>query len=213
MNLYRKYILSLLITWLPAFAFSQTALKPMTDTVAFKKGLEQFSKTTSSIQNDFVQEKKLKMLNDKVVSKGLLYFKKEDKLRWEYSEPFSYIIALNNGKVMLKDEGKVSSYDANANKLFLELNDILITCINGNIFQSKKFSFHFLETEKNNVAEMTPLNSAMKNFLSKIILYFDKSDFTVTKVEMMEPSQNSTVIVFKNKKLNADIPEKLFILN
>ena len=141
------------------------------------------------------------------------YFKKENKLRWEYNEPFSYIIALNNGKVMLKDEGKVTSYEANANKLFMELNNILVTCINGDIFQSKKFSFRFLETEKYNVAAMTPLDPAMKNFIDRIILYFDKNDFTVSKVEMMEPSENTTVIVFKNKKLNGDIPEKYFILN
>ena len=212
MNLFKKYFLFLSALFLPALSGAQ-GLKPMTDTSAFISGLDQFSKSTQTIQGDFVQEKKLKMLNDKVISKGQLYFKKENKLRWEYDEPFSYIIALNNGKVMMKDEGKVTSYDANANKLFLELNDILITCINGNIFRSKKFAFRFLETDKSNVAEMTPLNSAMKNFIDKIVLYFDKTDFTVSKVEMMEPSQNSTIIFFKNKKLNADIPEKYFILN
>jgi outer membrane lipoprotein-sorting protein len=202
----------ILVVLLPLQAFSQAAFRPMTDTVAFKKGLEQFSENTSSIESEFVQEKKLKMLNDKVISKGRLFFKKPDKLRWEYDEPYSYIIALNNGKVMLKDEGKLTTYDAASNKLFLELNDILVTCINGNILQSKKFSFHFLETDKNKVAEMTPLNSAMKKFIEKIVLYFD-SDYSVSKVEMEEPSHNSTVIFFKNKKLNADIPEKFFILN
>ena len=212
MNPYR-YLFIFLCMVFPALVFAQEGMKPMTDTIAFKKGLEQFSKVTNSIQSDFIQEKKLKMLNDKVTSKGLLYFKKENKLRWEYAEPYSYIIALNNGKVMLKDEGKVTTYDANANKLFLELNDILVTCINGNIFQSKKFSFRFFENEKNNIAELTPVNSAMKNFIDKIILYFDKTDFTVSKVDMVEPSQNTTMILFRNKKLNAEIPEKYFILN
>ncbi|CAN5386515.1 hypothetical protein BH11BAC1_BH11BAC1_04800 [soil metagenome] len=213
MKLHRHCLINLLIAVLPVFAFAQAAMTPMVDTVSFKIGLEQFSKVTNSIQSEFVQEKKLKMLNDKVTSKGLLYFKKENKLRWEYSEPFSYIITLNNGKVMLKDEGKVTSYDANANKLFLELNDILVTCINGNIFQSKKFSFKFLESEKYNAAELIPVNSSMRKFIDKIILYFDKKDFTVTKVEMLEPSENSTTILFRNKKLNTDIPEKYFILN
>ena len=152
------------------------------------------------------------MLNDKVISNGNLYFKKENKLRWEYLKPYAYVVAMNNGKVMLKDEGKVTTYDANANKLFLELNDILITCINGNIFQSKKFSFKFLETEKYKVVEMTPLSSSMKNFIDKILLYFD-SDFSVAKADMLEPSKNSTLIIFKNKKLNAEIPESLFNLN
>jgi outer membrane lipoprotein carrier protein len=87
-----------------------------------------------------------------------------------------------------------------------------VTCINGNIFQTKKFSFKFLETEKNKAVEMTPSNAGMKNFVDKIILYFD-ADFSVAKAEMLEPSKNSTVIVFKNKKLNAEIPDKLFILN
>ena len=197
--------------FISASCFAQV-LKPMADSVSFKAGLEQFSRNTNSIQSDFIQEKKLKMLNDKVISKGQLYFKKEDKLRWEYQEPYAYIVAMNNGKIMLKDEGKITTYDANANKLFLELNDILITCINGNIFQSKKFSFRFMETEKNKAVEMTPLNASMKNFIDKIILYFD-TDFSVSKAEMLEPSKNSTLIVFKNKKLNAEIPEKLFILN
>ena len=193
--------------------YAQTDFKPMTDTTTFKKGLELFSRSTTSIQGEFVQEKKLKMLNDKVVSKGKLYFKKENKLRWEYDEPYSYIIALGGGKVMLKDEGKVTSYDVNSNKLFLELNDILVTCINGNIFQSKKFSFRFFETDKNNIAEMIPLNTAMKNFLDHIVLYFDKADYTVSRIEMIEPSRNSTMIIFKNKKLNAEIPDKYFVLN
>jgi outer membrane lipoprotein-sorting protein len=200
-----------LLLFFPAVLSAQ-ALKPMSDTLSFKKGLELFSTNTNSIQSDFVQEKKLKMLNDKVISKGKLYFKKEDKLRWEYEEPYHYIVAMNNGKVMLMDEGKVTTYDANANKLFLELNDILITCINGNIFQSKKFSFRFMETEKEKAVEMIPLNASMKNFIDKIILYFD-ADYSVSKAEMLEPSKNSTLIIFKNKKLNAEIPEKLFILN
>lgn len=202
---------TLFLLLIPFVGFSQV-LKPMNDTLSFKSGLEQFSKSTHSIQSDFTQEKKLKMLNDKVISKGKLYFKKENKLHWEYDEPYPYIVAMNNGKVMLKDEGKVTTYDANANKLFLELNDILMTCINGNIFQTKKFSFKFLETEKNKAVEMTPLNSGMKNFIDKIILYFD-TDFSVAKAEMLEPSKNSTIIVFKNKKLNAEIPENLFTLN
>lgn len=207
----RTHSLFLLVVFIPFTSFSQ-ALKPMSDTLSFKTGLEQFSKSTHSIQSDFVQEKKLKMLNDKVISKGQLYFMKENKLRWEYYEPYPYIVAMNNGKVMLKDEGKVTTYDANANKLFMELNDILLTCINGNIFQTKKFAFKFLETEKNKAVEMTPLNASMKNFIDKIILYFDP-DFSVARAEMLEPSKNSTVIIFKNKKLNADIPEKIFTLN
>src|SRR5690242_16413448 len=120
-----KLHFAFLILLIPFVCAAQT-LKPMNDTLAFKSGLEQFSKNTHSIQSDFIQEKKLKMLNDKVISKGQLYLKKENKLRWEYDDPYKYIVAMNNGKVMLKDEGKVTTYDANANKLFLELNDILI---------------------------------------------------------------------------------------
>src|SRR5215213_4379449 len=111
MKQFKNLVITILLS-IPIASIGQT-LKPMSDTAAFKKGLEQFSKVTNSIQSEFVQEKKLKMLNDKVISKGVLYFKKENKLRWEYNDPYSYIVALNNGKVMLKDEGKVTTYDAN----------------------------------------------------------------------------------------------------
>src|SRR6188472_3510537 len=95
-----KILTTILILVIPVICFAQ-GMKPMDDTLSFKSGLEKFSKNTNSIQSDFVQEKKLKMLNDKVISKGELYFKKEDKLRWEYEEPYRYIVAMNNGKVML----------------------------------------------------------------------------------------------------------------
>ena len=38
-----------------------------------------------SMQADFVQTKTMKMLGDKMVSNGKMYYQQSDKLHWEYT--------------------------------------------------------------------------------------------------------------------------------
>ena len=37
---------------------------------------------------DFVQTKTVRMLNDKMISQGKMYYQQSDKLRWEYTTPY-----------------------------------------------------------------------------------------------------------------------------
>ncbi len=52
-----------------------------------------------SMSCTFVQTKNLSMLNDKMVSKGQMYYSQPNKLRWEYTSPYNYIFIFNETKV------------------------------------------------------------------------------------------------------------------
>ncbi len=203
-----KFILVLL---LPLTVFSQ-AFKAVKDTSALKQKIESMSKATNSIESDFTQEKNLSMLSEKIISKGHFAFKKDNLLRWEYSSPSKYLIVINKEKVMIKDEKKISKYDMNSNKVFKEINDIMVSSVQGTIFKSHKFKTNYFENDRFYKLELIPQDKNMKDTFKKINLYFDKSVTSVAKMEMVEASEDVTLLDFSNKKLNAPIADNLFII-
>ncbi len=204
------YILLFLLIF-PFISFSQT-FRLVKDTLVLKLKVENMSKALNSIDADFVQEKNLSVLSERIISKGHLMFKKENLLRWEYFTPSKYLIVINKEKVFIKDEKKTSKYDMNSNKVFKEINDIMISCVQGTIFKSSKFKTSYFENEKYYKLEMTPKTKNMKDSFKKINLYFDKNITSVSKIEMIETSEDFTLIEFLNKKLNAPISENSFII-
>lgn len=195
----------------PLLAVSQN-FKAVKDTAALKLKIENMSKATNSIQSDFVQEKNLSLLSEKVVSKGKLVFKKDNLLRWEYLSPSKYLIVINKEKITIKDEKKTTKYDMNSNKVFKEINDIMLSCVQGTIFRSNKFKTAYFENDKFYKLELMPLDKNMKDTFKKINLYFDKSVTSVAKMEMMETNEDLTSIDFSNKKLNEPVAESIFIV-
>jgi outer membrane lipoprotein-sorting protein len=199
----------ILLFLFPFFGFSQS-FKAVKDTTALKQKIENMSKATSSIESDFTQEKNLSMLSEKVVSKGHFIFKKENLLRWEYHSPSKYLIVINKDKVIIKDEKKTTKYDMNSNKVFKEINDIMLSCVQGTIFRSNKFKTTYLENEKFYKLELVPQVKNMKETFKKINLYFDKNVTSVAKMEMIENNDDLTSLDFTNKKLNAAVSETIF---
>jgi outer membrane lipoprotein-sorting protein len=199
----------LFLIFLSSFAIGQT-FKPVKDTSSLRAKIELMSKTVSSIESDFTQEKNLSLLSEKILSKGHFVFKKENLLRWEYNTPYKYLIVINKDKIWIKDDKKTSKYDMNSNKVFKEINDIMIACVQGNIFKSGKFKIAYFENDKYYKLELMPLQKNMKESLKKINMYFDKNVTSVSKLDMIEPNDDYTTLEFVNKKLNGPIADNIF---
>ena len=214
-GLFNRYFCCMYKLWLilllPCIGFSQS-FKQVKDTTLLKQKIESMSKNTNSIESDFTQEKNLSMLSEKIVSKGHFVFKKDNLLRWEYNSPTKYLIVINKDKILIKDEKKTTKYDMNSNKVFKEINDIMLSCVQGTIFKSNKFKTAYFENEKYYKLELKPLVKNMKDTFKTINLMFDKTVSSVVKIEMIEASEDVTTIDFLNKKLNAAIPQELFII-
>ena len=202
---------ALIILIFPFLCFSQT-FKAVKDTFVLKQKIENMSKSTTSIEADFTQEKYLSMLSEKIISKGHFVFKKENLLRWEYTSPSKYLIVINKEKVIIKDEKKTSKYDMNSNKVFKEINDIMLSCVQGTIFKSNKFKTSYYENDKGYKLELIPQVKNMKETFKKINLYFDKNVTSVAKMEMIENNDDLTSLDFINKKLNAPVAQTIFII-
>jgi outer membrane lipoprotein-sorting protein len=215
----KKKINNRLIALLTAVLFcvgtqtlAQERLQPMQDIDAFKEGMKIASAGTNSIGSDFEQLKHLSFLEEDVLSRGVFYFQKENKLRWEYSEPFFYLIIFNKDTVVIQDDRKTNVYDAASGQMFRQINDIMLSLVNGTILESKDFTFDYYEDATFYQLALTPLDENMKDFLSEILLTIDRKDFSAEELYMVEPSGDYTHIRFINKKLNEAIPHHTFDL-
>lgn len=96
-----------------------------------KQKLKAVATSTKTMLCDFVQTKYVKMLNDKVVSRGKMYYARDNKLRWEYSSPYQYTFVLNGQKVWMKNGKRSSTLDVKNNKMFTQITQIMVSTMVG----------------------------------------------------------------------------------
>lgn len=204
----------ILITFLIVTAFSTQAqyagYSPVADIAKFKADFSAATQKTSSVKSDFVQDKNLSMLSEKITSRGKFWFKKESRVRMEYTQPFQYLMVLNKDKVYVKDGQKENKISAKSNKLFQQINRIMIDCMQGTMLSNSDFKTRVFENRNAVLVELVPVTRGLKELFKSINVIVDKKDFSVTSIEMQEISGDNTIMRFTNKELNASIPDTLF---
>ena len=185
---------------------------PVTDLAKFKTEFAAAAQKTISIKSDFVQEKNLSMLSEKITSKGKFWFKKESLVRMEYSHPFQYLMILNKDKVYVKDGQKENKISTKSNKMFQQINKIMIDCMQGTTLNNPDFKTRVFENKNSSLVELVPVTKGLKELFKTITVIVDKKDYSVTSIEMMELSGDNTIIRFLNKELNANVPDALFVI-
>ena len=186
--------------------------RSIADLPAFKKKFAQESSKVMSITSDFTQDKTLMALTEKISSSGKFWFKRNNRVRIEYLKPFTYLMIINGDKMMVRDSDKENKINVKSNKLFQQVNRIMVDCVQGTILDSKDFTTKVFEDEKVYLLEMTPAAKTLREFFQTIVLTVDKQDYSVRSIEMNEPAGDKTIISFKNKRLNEQVADAVFAL-
>lgn len=181
----------------------------MQNAVGFKNEVAASSGNIQSIQSNFVQEKHLSVLKEPAISKGEFYFQQGGKVRWEYREPFSQSIILNDNKFTILNNGVASKTDARTAKAYQSINGIMTDVLHGNTFNNADFSYAFFEGSTLNKVEMKPLKSQISEHLSVIELFFNQQH-KVEQLIMRQPSGDYTVYQFQNQRYDQVIPTNTF---
>jgi outer membrane lipoprotein-sorting protein len=202
------------ITILILFGFlvkvNAQTLTPMKDTTFFIREITEMNKALISLESDFTQEKLISVMSEKIISKGHFCFKKQNKILWEYTTPFTYRIVINNTNMWIQDNKKTKRYNMQSNKIFKTINDLMSSTVQGNVLGNKDYKARFMENSKYDVIELSPVQKETKEFVKVIQLFFDKKLHDVVKVKMTEPSEDYTIIDFTNRKRNINIGDEKF---
>ncbi len=177
---------------------------------AFRQALNQANASKESVVSDFIQTKHLSMLEDKISSKGKFFFKKENRIRIEYIEPYTYLLVMNGGEIMVQDGQKTSRINTRNSKVMQSVNRIIIDCMSGNVFRNGDFSITVYENNSSYLLSLTPVTDVLKKMFSHIDVFLDRKHLDVTRLTMTETGGDFTDMDFKNIRHNTAVNDALF---
>lgn len=185
-----------------------------TSEVVIRQKINDVASQMESMQCDFIQTKNMKMLNDKMVARGQMYYSQGSKLRWEYTSPYTYIFILNGSRVLLNKGDRNDVIDVNQSKVFKEVARIMMNSVTGSCLADERdFKSAITSTQTEWVVTMTPQNKNLKQIFTKMVLHFNPQMGMVSVVELMEKNGDTTVIELKNVRTNTPIDAKIFAID
>lgn len=207
----RKAVFSILFVFGSVLAMAQPkGYKPLQNVPAFQQALSRATSALQTIQSDFVQTKHLSLLADKITSKGKFYYRKEDKVRIEYTSPFQYLLVMNAGQILVKDEQKTSKINTRNSKTMQSVNRIMIDCMRGTVFSNTDFRVTAYEGGSNYLLSLVPANEAMRKMFKQIDVYLGKSGYDVDRLTMTEQGGDFTDMDFTHTQHNLPLNDALF---
>lgn len=202
-----------IIALMAFLSFWEPAWPQGIDEAQVKATINQAAARMKSMQCDFVQTKHLKMLNDKMVSEGKMYYQQSNKLRWEYISPYHYTFILNQSQVSLRNARRNDVIDVNQNKIFKEIARLMMNSVVGrSLSDDKDFTSVTTANPTDWIATLTPLRKNLKQMFKEIRLHFNKKTSMVSKVILIERNGDKTVIELKNVKTNAPVNADMFAI-
>ena len=214
----RRYLLLLALTSVVVLSSCMTlhaqhkGYVPVGDLNAFKESFSKESAKVQTIVSSFTQEKQLIALTETITSTGDFWFKRSNQVRIDYKKPFVYRMIMNGDKILIKDEQKENRINVRSNKLFQQVNRIMLDCIQGSILSSKDFSTRVFEDKSHYLLELTPTGKGIRDFFDVILLKVERKDYSVASIEMIEPGGDKTLMTFSDKKLNSPVNDEVFAL-
>ena len=208
----RKILLSCLLVFLsPCLPMmGQTKLTAEQQKQIVEK-IDKASSAMKTMQCDFTQTKRMKMLSKDMQSKGVMYFKRPDKLRWQYTSPYDYTFIMNGDKVQIKSMKSTKNIDVQQNKMFRQITNIILSSITGGTLRtSGDFTVELWQQDKSYFVKLYPKKKELKQLYQYLEIWFDPALTKVSTVKMMEKTGDMTIVNLLNTKYGVTINEKMF---
>jgi outer membrane lipoprotein-sorting protein len=197
-----------------SYSLSAEEFRAVGDEKTFRQQYQTVSEGIKTLEADFVQEKEITLLTNKLRSTGRMIFKNDNRLKIEYFKPNAFIFAMHDGKITVKDgERAASSMIVKNNKLFEQISQITMYAINGKIFDSRDFGSTVLENERSYLIVLVPKSKELKKYYKQLDLFINKGTFVIEKTVMKETSGDETVMYFENIRTNNIISDEAFIVD
>ena len=192
----KKLYFIVLLTLTSVFGLSQTQdeiIETLTQTAA----------SMQCMQCRFTQQKTMAMLAEPTVSEGLMSYVSPDKMRWEYTNPYSFALVVDGNKITKITDGNEEILDAKTGRMYQGIVNIIMSSATGrNLFDKSMFDVVITGDDEFWKAEMTPKKRDMKRMFAMLTFYFDKKTNVINKVEMTEAGGDLTTIQFYDMKIN-----------
>jgi outer membrane lipoprotein-sorting protein len=202
-------IMSLLLNWESIAAQPKGFIK-IEDHTPVKVRMKKTGEEQQTIQSAFTQIKRMEYLDIAIESTGEFWYSAPSKVRWEYMQPYEYIIIINQGKLSLISEASTTEFNLENSDVFEQINKLMVGSVTGNIFDSDDYLVEVFENDKQYFFSLVPRAEFTEGVISGIEMLIDKEQGSVRSIKIIENAENFTEISFYNIRLNEIIPEKIF---
>ena len=176
--------------------------------------VDKAAQAMSEMTCEFTQTKTMKLLSKEMQSKGVMYFKKPNKLRWQYTSPYDYTFIMNGDKVQIKSVKSTQNIDVQGNKIFRQITSIILNSVTGGCLRSSAdFNVELYKQGDTHFAKLYPKKKELKQLYQYLEIWFDPALTMVNSVKMVEKTGDVTVVKLLNTKFGVKIDEKQFKIN
>jgi len=175
------------------------------DAKELKSNIINKSLNTENIVSEFVQYKHLSFLEKDIISRGKLIYIEPNYIKWKYNYPFNYECIFEKEKLTINNEGNINQINIGSNILFKELNKIIANSLKGNMFDEEKFNIEYYEHHTNYYIRFVVKDISLIKYFSAFELLFDKKNYDVLEIKILDNENDYTKIVLFNKIINNDI--------
>jgi len=192
---------NLIATVISFLVLSSVGIRAQTIESLFLERLHAFNATTTSIQSDFVQTRRLAIMEEPLISKGKFYYKKPGLMKWDQQLPTPYYFIINGNKV-IRFNGKERKVMSSSSPQIAHFKDFILGTIDGSMFESNKYSSLFIKNNNFIRVELLPLQKTMAKRLEKIELVFVYKSMVLKELIITEVGGDKMEIVFSNWQIN-----------
>ncbi len=193
------------------FAFAGDVLSP----VEQQQFLQEMSAALEDVKNfrvEFEQQRHLYIMVEPLISHGVCYFEKTDKMRWEITDPYTSILIYNSGQVAKFEieSGQARKMNFGAADIMSKVLEQIISWMQGDFSSSESLYTIQIVKDKNYYLKLIPKSETMRSNLKVIELHIDPHTFEMNHLIIRESAEDFIRIEYKNKQDNKTLPKNLF---
>jgi len=208
----KPVIIIALILYLPAFVLSQTGIEESDNQNRIFSEIASSASQVETFSCDFFQEKYMSMLDNVLISKGRLYYKRDNRLRWEINHPAISGFAVNGdqAKRWEGDSGRTQTFKVNQVPFIKVFTDQVFSWARADFKRLKKRYHIKVLSDKPIKLMLLPISPQEKKYLDNFQISFAADASYVRAVEIHEPDDDFTRIHFLNTVINHPLKDSLF---
>jgi outer membrane lipoprotein-sorting protein len=151
--------------------------------------LKQLGKRVESFSCHFIEEKWIAVLDETVVSKGIIQYESPNRLVCEYTEPESIVLSKNSdGSLTVTKNGK----NIPASMMYKQMMEMMSAFVSGEaVSKSDDYNAEVFSEENGYIISLTPKT---KGRFSVIELYIDPNNKRIQKTVLKEAKGDRTTI-------------------
>jgi len=163
-----------------------------------------------TLQARIVQEKRLEMFQDTVISKGRFAYRRPDRLRWELTDPVAtgFVIAGSSGRRWHGLTGRTEPFELERDPMMKVVAGQLLGWARADFGAMRRDYRIAVVSEAPITLQLEPL--AASAFVARVTMVFARSGDHVESVTVEEMGGDRTVMRFTDVEVNQPLPDGLF---